>query len=242
LIEFTPALRAQAEEIVKNFKIGPIFTPPVVNRAGGPLATLLVAGGAGTANWPGGSFDPETGIMYVSSQAVAYAFSVTPGGAGSDLTYITRHGPAGASVRPTVQGLPLIKPPYGQISAIDLNSGDILWQVPHGETPDYIRNHPALTGITIPRTGRPGQASQLVTRTLVVAGEKGAFTLPDGRVGAMLRAYDKSSGREVGAVYMPAPQTGGPMTYMLGGRQYIVVAVGSERHGAEFIAFRVPTN
>src|SRR5205823_1016771 len=90
-----------------------------------------------------------------------------------------------------VRGLPLIKPPYGTITAIDLNKGEILWQVPHGDTPDDVRNHPALKGMTIPRTGRPGAAGQLVTKTLVVVGEKGVATQPDGRRGALLRAYDK---------------------------------------------------
>jgi quinoprotein glucose dehydrogenase len=115
----------------------------------------------------------------------------------------------------------------------------MMWQTPHGETPDNVRNHEALKGLNIPRTGRNGTASTLVTKTLVIAGEKGTFTLPDGRVGAMLRAYDKANGRELGAVYMPAQQTGGPMTYMANGRQYIVVAVGGGA-GAEFIAFRLP--
>ena len=139
-----------------------------------------------------------------------------------------------------VQGLPLIKPPYGRITAIDLNRGDIAWQVAHGETPDEIRNHPALKGLDIPRTGRPGFIGTLTTKSLVVAGEPGLFTTPNGQRGAMLRAYDKATGREVGSVYMPAPQTGSPMTYMLDGRQYLVVAVGSAAHGAEFLAFRLP--
>ncbi len=139
----------------------------------------------------------------------------------------------------TVQGLPLAKPPYGQISAIDLKTGEILWQVAHGETPDNVRNHPLLKNLNLPRTGRTGVASTLVTKTLVVAGEKGTFTLPDNRVGAMLRAYDKASGREMGAVYMPMQQTGGPMTYMVNGVQYLVVAIGGA-NGAEFVAYRLP--
>ena len=121
----------------------------------------------------------------------------------------------------TVQGLPLVKPPWGRISAIDLGKGEIVWQVAHGETPDAVRNHPALKGLTIPRTGRSnGRIGTLVTKTLVIAGEPGFFTTPSGVRGAMLRAYDKATGAEVGAVYMPAPQTGSPMTYMLNGQQY----------------------
>ena len=139
-----------------------------------------------------------------------------------------------------MRGLPIVKPPYGQISAIDLTRGEIVWQVAHGETPDNIRNHPALKGVTIPRTGRPGTVGTLVTKTLVIAGEAGFGPTPSGARGAMLRAYDKATGQEVGAVYMPAPQTGSPMTYMVNGRQYIVVAVSGAGYSGELLAFRLP--
>ena len=130
-----------------------------------------------------------------------------------------------------------------QISAIDLKTGTILWQAPHGDTPASVRNNPALKGVTIPKTGRGGAAITLVTKSLVIAGEKGTDTLPDGRVGAMLRAYDKATGKDAGAVYMPAQTTGGPMTYMVNGVQYIVIAVGGNINGknqAQFMAFRLP--
>jgi len=145
--------------------------------------------------------------------------------------------------RRTVKGLPLLKPPYGQISAIDLKTGTILWQTPHGDTPDNVRNNPALKGVNIPRTGHGGAAITLVTKTLVIAGEKGTVTQSDGRVGAMLRAYDKATGKDAGAVYMPAQSTGGPMTYMVNGTQYIVIAVGGNINGrpqAQFMAFKLP--
>lgn len=238
LIDFTPALRTEAEKLAANYKMGPIFTPPVESKASGPWGLLTLATAGGGANWPGGSLDPETGILYVSSQASIGNISLIPSGDRSDVGYISGSAP-GASAPLNVQGLPLVKPPYGQISAIDLKTGDTLWQVAHGETPDNVRNHALLKGMSLPRTGRPGTASTMVTKTLVVAGEKGTFTLPDGRVGAMLRAFDKASGREAGAVYMPNQQTGGPMTYMVGGVQYIVVAVGGNS-GAEFIAYRLP--
>jgi len=138
----------------------------------------------------------------------------------------------------SVRGLPLFKPPYGQITAINLDRGEILWQIAHGETPDNIKNNPALKGVTIPRTGRAGIIGTLVTSTLVIAGEAGNATYPEGR-GAMLRAYDKTNGKEVGAVFMPAPQTGSPMTYMLNGVQYIIVAVGGANHPAEFLAYKL---
>jgi quinoprotein glucose dehydrogenase len=138
----------------------------------------------------------------------------------------------------TVQGLPLIKPPYGRITALDLNKGELVWQIAHGDTPDNIKNHPALKGVNIPRTGRQGRLGVLVTKTLVMAGEGGFMTTPNGR-GAYLRAYDKATGQEVGAVYMPAPQTGSLMTYSIDGRQYITVPISGPGYSAEFLTFRV---
>src|SRR5262249_35273595 len=156
--------------------------------------------------------------------------------------YISGRAP-GAQGSLTVKGLPLVKPPYSQISAIDLKTGTILWQTPHGDTPDNVRNNPALKGLNIPRTGHGGAAITLGTKTLLGAGEKGTVTKSDGRVGAMLRAYDKTTGRDVGAVYLPAQATGGPMTYMVNGVQYIVIGVGGNINGrpqAQFMAFRLP--
>jgi quinoprotein glucose dehydrogenase len=170
--------------------------------------------------------------------------SVVPAGTRSDVGYVSGKAP-GIQGALTVKGLPLLKPPYGQISAIDLKTGTILWQTPHGDTADNIKNNPALKGIDLSKTGRSGAAITLVTKSLVIAGEKGTVTMADGRTGAMLRAYDKTTGQRVGAVYMPAQTTGGPMTYMVGGVQYIVIAVGGNIDGknqAQFMAFRVPNN
>ncbi|HKU64614.1 MAG TPA: PQQ-binding-like beta-propeller repeat protein [Rhizomicrobium sp.] len=139
-----------------------------------------------------------------------------------------------------IDGLPLMKPPYGRITATDLTKGEIAWQIAHGDTPDAIKNHPALKGLNIPRTGRPGLLGPTVTKSLVICGEAGFVTTPSGKRGAMLRAYDKKTGEERGAVYLPAPQTGCPMTYMLGGRQYIVLTIGGPGFPAEMIAFRLP--
>ena len=140
-----------------------------------------------------------------------------------------------------------MKPPWGRITAIDLNAGEIVWQVAHGETPDFVKNHPALKGIDIPRTGRPGGAGgssggigTLTTKTLVISGEGGVFLTPSGERGAMLRAYDKGTGQEQGAVYIPAAQTGSPMTYMLDGKQFIVLAVGGGATQGELVAFALP--
>jgi quinoprotein glucose dehydrogenase len=137
------------------------------------------------------------------------------------------------------QGLPLLKPPYGRITAIDLDRATFVWQVAHGETPDSVRNHPALKGLTIPRTGQSGAVGALVTKTLVIAGDPLSTTAPDRPRGAMLRAYDKTNGREVGTVYLPAPQSGTPMTYEVNGRQHIIVAVSGGPYSGEYLAFRL---
>ena len=238
LIDFTPELRAEALETVSQYKTGPVFTPPIVRGENGLLATLFVPNGA---NWPGGSYDPETGIMYLYSHTLSRAIGLVNDPERSDMDYIGRI----QQVR--VQGLPLMKPPWGRITAIDLNKGKIVWQIAHGATPDFVRNHPALQGLDIPRTGRTGGAGgssggigTLTTKTVVMSGEGEIFTTPSGTRGAMLRAYDKATGQERGAVYIPAAQTGSPMTYMLNGKQYLVLAVGGRSHQGELIAFALP--
>jgi quinoprotein glucose dehydrogenase len=143
----------------------------------------------------------------------------------------------------TVQGLPLLKPPYATISAISLSKGEIVWQVPAGDTPDAVRNHPALKGLNIPKTGQPGyNVNTIVTKTLVIMGDGQVTTTETHPRGAMLRAYDKATGKEVGAVLMPAPQSGSPMTYSVNGRQYIVVAVSGGAYSGEYIAFALPND
>jgi len=141
-----------------------------------------------------------------------------------------------------VDGLTILKPPYGTISAVNLDRGEILWQVPHGDTPDNVRNHPALKGITVPKTGQTatGGIGLMVTRSLVVMGDPQLTTTPDHPRGAMLRAYEKANGKEVGAVWMVAPQSGSPMTYLAGGKQYIVVAISGGNYSGEYVAFTLP--
>ena len=258
LIDFTPELRAEAIKLVSRYKIGPLFTPPVASKWEGPLGTIMLPSATGGANWPGGALDPETNIFYVYSSTNPTVLGLINDPSRSDMAFINGQardpnapppaaagaaggGGEGGGAALTVQGLPLIKPPYGRITATDLNKGEIVWQIAHGETPDVVRNHPALKGLTIPRTGRAnGRIGVLVTRTLVIAGEPGVFTTPSGQRGAMLRAYDKATGNEVGAVYMPAPQSGSPMTYMQNGRQYLVVAISGAGYSGELLAFRLP--
>jgi quinoprotein glucose dehydrogenase len=253
LIDFTPELRAQAVALTKNYKMGPLFTPASLWSADGTWGTLTAPNATGGANWPGGAYDPDSHIFYIYSKTEADVVSSiqNKNPQRSDFDYVNTRGgpPPGEKPQPrgafrpgvlTVQGLPLLKPPYGRITAIDLSKGDFAWQVPHGETPDEVRNHPALKGLKIPRTGRPGLLGPLVTKTLVICGEAGFFTTPSGKRGAMLRAYDKATGEEKGAVYMSAPQTGNPMTYMLGAQQYVVLAIGGGSYSAELVAFRLP--
>jgi quinoprotein glucose dehydrogenase len=142
--------------------------------------------------------------------------------------------------RASVDGLSVLKPPYGVLAAVHLDRGELLWQVPHGDTPDNVRNHPKLKGMEIPKTGQGGSVGLAITRTLVILGDPQVTTMPGRPRGAMLRAYDKQSGSEVGAVWMPAQQSGSPMTYLANGRQHIVVAVSGGNYSGEYISFRVP--
>jgi quinoprotein glucose dehydrogenase len=285
LIDFTPALRAEALEVIKRFQIGPLYTPPVLSDAGGPLATLQVPSDHGGANWPGGALDPETNRLYIHSHTAVFAVGIVPAdpeisdmsfvsgiaraggppaptpGEGADANPATAGGgnaagrgraggrgggPAGAAggrgrAVTTVQGLPLVKPPYDRITAYDMNTGDLLWQKTHGSTSDEMKNHPALKGLDLPRLGHYGRIfiGVLATKTLLIAGEGGVHTNDAGQRVALLRAYDKATGEDAGAVNMPEKQTGSPMTYMADGRQFIVLAV-SGAAGAELIAYALP--
>lgn len=249
LIDFTPELRAKAVEVMKNYKTGPLFTPAIAFEPDGMWGTLTVPNLTGGTNWPGGGADPETGIVYVYSKTNVDVMTELKNEDTklSDFAYINVRGMPKPPKRGdhvygmlTVEGLPLLKPPYGRITAIDLKTGAHLWQVPHGETPDVVRNHPRLKDKPIPKTGRAGNVGPLVTKALVICGEPGIATLPDGRRGAFLCAYDKVTGEQKGKVFLPAGQTGAPMTYMLDGRQHLIVAVGGGNYASELVAFRLP--
>ena len=299
LIDFTPELKAEATRMVSRYKTGPIFTPPVISKAEGPIASFRSSGGT---NWPGGSYDPETHILYAPSYTSLPTIGLLPppnrefsdidfvsGSALTGVRYISGPGEnAGADAVPPArgggavgraattsapargapapgnaaappqpaaagrgaatedsgglspQGLPLLKPPYGRITAINLDKGEFVWQIAHGETPDSVRNNPALKGLTIPRTGQAAAAGALVTKTLLIAGEPSVTTTATHPRGALLRAYDKATGKDAGAVYMPAQQSGTPMTYMLNGKQYIIVAISGGIYAGEYLAFRLP--
>jgi quinoprotein glucose dehydrogenase len=242
LIDFTPALRAEAERLVSKHQLGPIYTPAVPYDPNGPVSTLMVMGGS---TWPGNSYDPESHIVYVTSSVGVNSMTICRYAEGSKMPHGICLGPdAGAfgGVRNlSVQGLPLLKPPYGTIAAFDLTQGEKLWEIPNGDTPVNVKNNPALAGVNLGRTGRSGQPpGTLATKTLLIVAEPGYGPTPDGKRGSMLRAYDKKTGRELAALQLPAPQSGSPMTYMLDGRQYLVIAVSGNDYPGELIAYALP--
>jgi quinoprotein glucose dehydrogenase len=228
LVDFTPEIKAAALAAVKDLRMGPMFTTPSLIKApDGTRGALVLPHFGGGSNWEGGAADPETGMLYVASQMTINVFAVDEAGDRSDIRYLFVNGDA-----PHPLGLPLIKPPYGRITAIDMNTGDHRWMVPNGDTPDDIKNNPALKGVNLPPTGKPSKALLLVTKTLLFAGE--------GYGGApILRAYDKASGKVVAELALPGTPSGKPMSYMQNGKQYVVLAVGKQ-NPAELVALALP--
>lgn len=238
LIDFTPELRAEAIEILGGYVFGPIFTPPSV-RSEDPddtQGTIQLPGWVGGADWNGAAIDPETQILYVPSVTAPIVVSlVAPNPDASDFNYV-RGAPRSVQ---GPRGLPLVKPPWGRITAIDLNSGEHLWMVPNGEGP---RDHEALQGLDLPRLGAPGRPAPLLTKTLLFIGEGSPSMLAMPRLagGNMFRAYDKDTGEVLWETELQAGTAGAPMTYMADGKQYIVVGIGEANRPAEFIALSLP--
>ena len=275
LIDFTPELRALAKDMVARYKLGPIFTPPVISKADGPTCLVPIVGWHELARVFVRSRNAHclctlvyffpSGRSYSSTQQGILGYRLGRGrysGGGSLRIWSGRKcggrfeacaqgtvgrgaaaaAPAAAEGRGALnpQGLPLLKPPYGRITAINMDRGEFAWQIAHGDTPDYVRNHPALKGLNIPRTGQSGYVGILVTKSLVIAADPQVTTTSEHPRGAMLHAYDKATGKELGAVWMPAPQSGTPMTYMFNGRQYIVIAISGGSYTGEYLAFALP--
>jgi quinoprotein glucose dehydrogenase len=239
LIDFTPELRREAEEIVSHYRFGPPYLPPSVVD-GKNLGTLLRPSLSGGANWQGAAFDPETGMFYVSSISSTSPIGLRQEPKISDMSYIGAYGegfPNGSLGGPS--GLPLIRPPWGRITAINMNSGDHVWMIPNSDTPEWASNNPALKGIDLPRTGSFDQVGLLVTRTLLIAGE-GSGLWRAGGGGNKLFAYDKATGAKLGRLTLPANQSGIPMTYAVDGRQYLVLAVGAKGLPGELVALTPP--
>jgi quinoprotein glucose dehydrogenase len=247
LIDFTPELRAEAIQIVKPFVLGPIYTPPTIS--GGPdgkKGTIVVPGLVGGTNWPGAAFDPETALLYVPSMTNPVVADLVKGDPkATNLDY--RYGPIrmgaiegmvnGLIMGP--RGLPLLKPPYGRITAIDLNRGEHVWMVPNGDGP---RNHPLLAPLKLPPLGQAVMAAPLVTKTLlfVSEGDQVNIRTPPGGGGRKLRAFDKQTGAVLWETELEAGTTAGLMTYLYRGKQYLVASIGSATHQPEFVAFALP--
>jgi quinoprotein glucose dehydrogenase len=240
LIDFTPELKKQALEIVSEYRFGELYIPPSVVVPGKSRGTLIRPNLSGGANWPGAAVDPETGVLYVSSISTVGPIGMREDPKISDMRYIGAYGegfPNGSLGGPA--GLPLVKPPWGRITAINLNTGDHVWMVPNTDAPEWARNNPALAGITLPRTGSFDQVGLLVTKTLLFAGEGSGLWRPGGG-GNKLRAHDKATGAILHELTLPANQSGVPMTYEVDGRQYIVVAVGARGLPGELVALALP--
>jgi quinoprotein glucose dehydrogenase len=254
LIDFTPELRAEAIKIISQYRYGPLFTPPSLldDRPGGTKGTIHMPGTVSNV-WNGAAFDPETGILYVpSAHCPVVVQMVGRKGSNTLSEYINRPAltPAGGTflegsiVGPWLvgpQGLPIFKPPYGRLVAIDLNKGEILWTVANGDGP---RDHPAINYLNLPPLGQPGRAAPLLTKTLAFLGEGGngggILALPPWGGGKKFRAYDKMTGAVVAEIELPGGTIGAPMTYMIDGVQYIVVAVGWKDMAPELVALSVP--
>ena len=238
LIDFTPELRAEALEIVKRYVTGPQFTPPSVIGKGenDTLGTIQLAGASGGASWHGGAFDPDTGMLYVPSRTVAFVADLfAPDPARSDLRY--RAGMREIMNGP--RGLPLMKPPYGRVTAFDLNRGELVWQIANGDGP---RKHPALAGLNLPPLGEAVPSAVIATKTLlfVTEGDRGTPRSPVNVGGTKLKALDKATGRKLWEIDLSAGANGTPMTFAHDGKQYVVVAVGGPEHPAELVALALP--
>lgn len=225
LIDFTPELNQAAREIVKDYTIGPLFTPPSLEKA-----TIMRPGLGGGANWQGAAVDPETGVLYVPSHAgysVVHFWSPLEEGTGT-LRY-THGARGGRAAGPN--GLPLFKPPYSRLTAIDMNTGEHLWMIPTGNGDD-VRNHPDLKDLNLPPVGGDGRTGPLLTKTLLFLG----LGPRDGD--PVLAAYDKSTGALVGEIKLPGRPISTPMTYLVDGKQHIALTVGG--NPPELVSLALP--
>ena len=231
LIDFTPELKALALEAIADFRLSPgLYTPPsLADAPDGTRGLLSLPSSTGGANWEGSAIDPETGILYVPSrtQLQVLALAKNPE---SDIDLSQGFG-----VRiPRIEGLEVVKPPYGRITAIDMNSGDHLWWIPNADTPERIANHPLLEGVDLPPTGVPTRAGVLLTKTLLFVAEGNGSA----DAGPTMRAVDKQTGEIVAEIELPDNQVGLPFTYEHDGTQYLAMFVGGGTRGvAQLVAY-----
>lgn len=243
VVDFTPELRQEGLKVLEKYRHGPLFTPPATDKP-----TLLVPGVAGGASWAGAAADPETGMLYVPSNTLPFAAQLTePALPPPHARYAGRYFPP-----ELVRGLPLCKPPYGRVTAMDLNTGDHRWMKPIGRIP-ALEDHPAFAALHLPPTGRPSRGHVLLTKTLLFVAQEGSTQRSQGAldggyamvnefavIDPKLRAYDKQTGEMVGEVDLPRNATGGPMTYLLNGKQYVVFPTGGANLPPELIALSLP--
>jgi quinoprotein glucose dehydrogenase len=238
LIDFTPWLRNEALEIAKQYVRGPMYTPVTRVIEGGTKGTWVNPGYGGGANWNGGAFDPATGMMYVPTQNKPMVAALTPADPKlTDFDYVR----AATTVIQGPRGLPITKPPWSRITATDMNTGEHRWSKAIGPASDFVKNSLALRGLRFDyaNMGQFGiRPSPLLTKTLLFLGEAGALSGDPG--GNMFRAYDKATGAVVAEIELPSKTTGAPMTYLHQGKQYIVVAVSTREHQAEYVALALP--
>jgi quinoprotein glucose dehydrogenase len=247
LIDFTPELRAEALEIFSNYVTGPMFTPPSVSTENGTQGTIQLPGSQGGADVQGAAFDPETGYLYIPSITSPFVADLLPGD--QDVTNLTYTKGARRWIGGP-QGLPLFKPPYGRITAIDMNTGEHVWMVPNGDGP---KDNPAIAHLNLGKLGYPGRPTPLLTKTLLFLGEGLTNQRPGGRIpfdmpveiatnsgGPHFRAYDKKSGDILWEIELEAGTTNAPISYMHEGEQYLLVAIGDRQHSPEILAFKLP--
>lgn len=236
LIDFTPELKAEAVKLLKGYTWGPVFTPPslVTDTNGG---TIFMPGFGGGANWQGVGFDPDTNMLYVPSTTHPMKVGLGKDARNKEFDYaMTSRG----MVVEGPFGLPLTKPPYGRITAIDMNAGEHKWMMANADTPAELKNHEKLKGVEIKeRTGHGDRGALLVTKTLLFAGEGAGLYGGQTGGGNKFRAHDKATGKILSEIELPAKQTGLPMTYAIDGVQYIVVPIGDTGHPGELVALRL---
>jgi quinoprotein glucose dehydrogenase len=238
LIDFTPALRKQALDIVKDYRMGPLYAPPSTfsNKPGETRGTIMMPGTHGGGSHNTGAFDPETGTYYAVTHSIPGIMAVErPTDPTATVDWVFHFEPLTWDLKGP-QGLPLIKPPYGRITAIDMNKGENRWVVANGDGP---RNHPALKDLNLPPLGVPGRPAVVVTKRLLFVGEgSDAMNFSDltGGFGTAFRAYDKLTGAVLAKVDLPSGTSGAPITYAVDGKQYVVVAVGGKRDAPQWVA------
>ena len=236
VIDFTPEIRERALALADSLVMGPLFTPPMPNGSvEGKIGTYVIPGAWGAGNWNTGAFDPESGVYYAVSHTLPNVWSLSEIDEPDEMEY----GTQGGWPRAEIEGLPIVKPPWGRITAIDMNRGEHLWMAANGDGPN---DHPLLEGLDLPPLGNANRPAPLVTGSLLFIGEGSDAVIgtPGTHWGTEFRAYDKATGEVVWETDLPSGTTGGPMTYLHEGKQYIVVAVGGSDHPAEYVALGLP--